>query len=78
MASGRGRGASSGGAAHDDGHGGEHERRDHVKELRREQSISQSLTRRRRTKKDVDIDKATLKHIRFRYLLHEAFPFAAT
>jgi len=62
----RGPGSYSGGATHGDGHGEEHERRGHVKELRKEQSISQSLTRRgRRTKEDVDRDKAPLKHIRF-------------
>ena len=72
MASGRGRGASSGGAAHDDGHGGEHERRGHASHKilhggEGEQSIAQSLTRReRRTKEDVDRDKTPLKHIRFR------------
>ena len=63
----RGPGSYSGGATHGNGHGEEHERRGHVKELRKEQSISQSLTRRgRRTKKDVDRDKAPLKHISLR------------
>ena len=58
----RGPGSYSGGATH----GEEHERRGHVKELRKEQSISRSLTRSgRRTKEDVDRDKAPLKHIRF-------------
>ena len=63
----RGPGSYSGGATHGDGHGEEHERRGHVKELRKEQSTSQSLTRRgRRTKEDVDRDKAPLKHISLR------------
>ena len=62
-------------AAHGDGYGGEHEHRGHAKELWREQSISQSLTRReRRTKEDVDRDKTPLKHIRFRSSIRWGIP----
>ena len=63
----RGPGSYSGGATHGDGHGEEHERRGHVKELWKEHSISRSFTRSgRRTKEDVDKDKAPFKHISLR------------